>query len=1076
VVFVFSGQGAQWAGMGRELAGCCPVFAGRLAECGAALAPYTGWSLAEVLEGRGPGLGRADVAQPALWAVMVSLAAVWEAAGVVPDAVAGHSQGEIAAAVVAGMLSLEQGARVVAVRSRALSGLGARGGMISVMMPHLEAAELAARWGGLSVAAVNGPAQVVISGDPGALAGFEAELSARHVLRWPIPAGDFIAHSAAVDELEEGLAGELADVAGQPGRVRMLSTATGRWVDGMDLDAGYWFANLRNTVRFDLAVAGLSEAGYRTFIEVSPHPVLEAAIADTVAASGGPVPVITGTLHQDSPGGAAVLTALARVHVTGTPVDWTAVLAPGGRVDLPTYAFQRQRYWPVPAPATSTTATDTTANDTSPAEARFWAAVDGADMTELEAALAVDVDRPFRDVLPALSSWRRHEHDRAAASSWRYRVTWSPLPVPAPTTLAGTWLILTPDLQAADAVADSCTRALARDGAQLITLTIPAETTRDEQAAILAAVTSATGVAGVVSLLALDEDPLPEYPVVPGGLAVTQILVQALGDAGIAAPLWVLTQGAVAAGPSEILVSPVQAQVWGLGRVAGLEHPDRWGGLADLPPVLDDMCGQRLAALLAGTFGDEDQVAIRPAAVFGRRLVRAPLPPATRGLPAPAGTTLITGGTGAIGGHLARWLAGRGAPRLVLTSRTGTAAPHTSILAAALAGAGAAVQITACDCGDRGQLSALLDWIAGTGPGLRSVMHTAGLVQTTAIEDTSTTELAGVLAAKAAGAGYLDELTAGLELDAFVLFSSISATWGSGQQPAYAAANTYLDALAEQRRARHQPATSVAWGPWDGGGMSAGEGGAQVSKRGVLLMDPAHTISALSQVLEAGETTMMVADMDWARFGPVFTLRRPSPLIQDLPEVRDALEATEDTSPGPSDASAEFARQLASLPAADQIRSLTSLVRAEAAPVLGHSSAEGVDATRAFSELGFDSLTAVELRNRLGAATGLRLPATLLFDYPSAEALAAYLRTAITPGEETTVLPVLAELDRLESMLAAIATRNGESAKITARLDAVISRWKDDQDGANDNGVAEKLDSSTDDEVFDFIGKELGIF
>jgi len=292
------------------------------------------------------------VAQPALWAVMVSLAAVWEAAGVVPDAVTGHSQGEIAAATVAGMLSLDDAARMVTARGRLLSGLGGDGGMVSVMMPEAAARELAARWDGrLSVAAVNSPAATVLSGDREALAELGTELSARRVLRWPVPDSDFVAHSPAARELAGPLAAELAGICPAAGRVRLFSTVTGRWMDGTELDAGYWYANVRETVRFAGAVTALAGQGYTAFIEVSPHPVLTTAITETAAEAGTPPVLVTGTLSQDSPGPAALITALARAHVHGTGVDWAAVLGGGTVVELPTYAFQRQRYWPRPAPA-----------------------------------------------------------------------------------------------------------------------------------------------------------------------------------------------------------------------------------------------------------------------------------------------------------------------------------------------------------------------------------------------------------------------------------------------------------------------------------------------------------------------------------------------------------------------------------------------------------------------------------------------------------------------------------------------------------------------------------------------------
>nr|WP_272933129.1 type I polyketide synthase [Streptomyces sp. SN-593] len=357
LVFVFSGHGAQWPGMGVELAERSPVFAARLAECEQALAPYTDWSLRDVLAGApgAPALESAAVVQPAQWAVMTALAALWEAAGIVPDAVVGHSQGEIAAACAAGILSLDDAAKVVALRSRALTELAGRGGMVSVVLDAPAVADLLAPWTGrLSIAAVNGPAATVVSGELDALAEFEALLAARRVMRWRVPEQDFIAHSAQVDVLAEPLRERLADVVPSAGTIPFLSTVTGEWTDGRELDAGYWFANVRRTVRFADAVAVLAASGHRVFVEVSPHPVLGTAIEDIVTqADPTATPVVTGTLARDDGGADRVLHALGTVHAHGGRVDWSAVLAGSGarRTALPTYAFQRQWFWPKPSPS-----------------------------------------------------------------------------------------------------------------------------------------------------------------------------------------------------------------------------------------------------------------------------------------------------------------------------------------------------------------------------------------------------------------------------------------------------------------------------------------------------------------------------------------------------------------------------------------------------------------------------------------------------------------------------------------------------------------------------------------------------
>ncbi|MFI5973393.1 SDR family NAD(P)-dependent oxidoreductase [Streptomyces sp. NPDC051452] len=346
IAFVFPGQGSQWAGMAADLLDTSPVFAATMADCAAALAPVTDWDLIETVRARRP-LERVDVVQPVLWAIMVSLAEVWRAHGVRPAAVIGHSQGEIAAACVAGALTLADGARVVALRSQAIAReLSGRGGMMSVALPEARVRDLVAPYDGrVSVAAVNGASSVVLSGDADALDALRETIVAGgdRAKRLPV---DYASHSAHVESIRDRLLTDLAGVRARPAEVPFYSTVTGARLDTTALDAGYWYTNLRQSVLFEPTTRTLLDAGYGVFVECGPHPVLLHSIEETADAAGTDVTAL-GSLRRDDGGPERVLAALAEAFVAGVPVDWSPVFTdmPVRTADLPTYAFQRERYW-----------------------------------------------------------------------------------------------------------------------------------------------------------------------------------------------------------------------------------------------------------------------------------------------------------------------------------------------------------------------------------------------------------------------------------------------------------------------------------------------------------------------------------------------------------------------------------------------------------------------------------------------------------------------------------------------------------------------------------------------------------
>ncbi|KGI68357.1 type I polyketide synthase [Mycolicibacterium rufum] len=932
-VFVYSGQGSQWAGMGQRLLADEPAFAAALAEIEPVFVEQVGFSLYDVIaEGR-PVSGDAEV-QPVLMGLQLALTELWRSYGVHPDAVIGHSMGEVTAAVVAGALSVADGLTVIAHRSQIMSRLAGQGAVALLALDEQTVAAQIAEYPSVEIAGYLSPRQTVVAGLPAEVDAVIAAVTAQNAFARRVNM-EVASHTALMDPVLPDIRAALADIdAGAP-TVTFFSTVSDPG-QTPTLDADYWVANVRQPVQFSRAVAAAA-VDHGTFIEVSPHATLGQPIAATLAEQTDVRSL--GTLTRDADDTVTFHAHLNATHTTRAP---QTPHHSEPHVVLPATPWHHTRHWVDVRPARRT------------AEGR-------------PTAPPADTDVPVE---------------------WFCALTWPVKPlVASDNSQQGRWLVV------GDArVGEEMGRLL--DG--------PVRTLGAGDDGLADAVADATHV-----LYAPDERDGDElgYELFEAGRAIASAAAAsresdtaASRESDTAASptppaLYLLTRNAqpVAEGDR---ANPAQAVLWGLGRTLALEHPEIWGGLVDVDASVPAPVTARWVLAEAHTGDGEDQVVYRAGTRRVARLVhQPPTAPGTTGLD-PHTAHLVIGATGNIGPRLIEQLAAMGAKTVVAVSRN--PGGRLDELTARLAATGTTVVTAAADAADETALRALFDRFGADLPPLGGVYLAAMSGGPVTLADMTHDDVVAMFRSKMDAAALLHRLSLGHPVEQFVLFSSISGVLGSRWLAHYAATTTFLDTFAFARRAAGLPACAINWGLWKSlADVQEGFEKLATAESGLEPMPDETAIAALPLFVGPGAPARAtVVAADWPRLAAAYHTRAQLHILDDLLAEDAAAQ------PAPTGDTA-FRGELRAADPARRIDLLADHVGAQVAAAMGLASAHSLDPTVGFFQFGMDSLMSVTLQRSLSESLGEVLPASVVFDYPTIEALTDYLASVLPEIIET---------------------------------------------------------------------------